>query len=66
MVLSPSLASGGSDIGGPMDSDAEAAVGRLIDKDQIIDLVHHYSYFVDHRLYDEVSPRWWSRSTDNR
>lgn len=37
-----------------MDSDAEAAVGRLIDKDQIIDLVHRYSYCVDHRLYDEV------------
>jgi hypothetical protein len=37
-----------------MDSDAEAAVGRLIDKDQIVDLVHRYSYCVDHRLYDEV------------
>lgn len=37
-----------------MDSDSEAAVGRLIDKDQIIDLVHRYSYCVDHRLYDEV------------
>jgi hypothetical protein len=37
-----------------MDSDAQAAVGRLIDKDQIIDLVHRYSYGVDHRLYDEV------------
>jgi 3-phenylpropionate/cinnamic acid dioxygenase small subunit len=37
-----------------MDGDAEAAVGRLIDKDQIIDLVHRYSYCVDHRLYDEV------------
>jgi 3-phenylpropionate/cinnamic acid dioxygenase small subunit len=37
-----------------MDNEAGAAVQRLIDKDQIIDLVHHYSYFVDHRLYDEV------------
>jgi 3-phenylpropionate/cinnamic acid dioxygenase small subunit len=37
-----------------MDSEAEAAVGRLIDKDQIVDLVHRYSYCVDHRLYDEV------------
>jgi len=36
-----------------MESDA-AAMGRLIDKDQIIDLVHQYSYFVDHGLYDEV------------
>jgi hypothetical protein len=48
------LANGASDLGGPMDSDAEAAVARLIDKDQIIDLVHRYSYCVDHRLYDEV------------
>jgi hypothetical protein len=37
-----------------MDSEDAAAVRRLIDKDQIIDLVHHYSYYVDHRLYDEV------------
>jgi hypothetical protein len=37
-----------------MDSDLEAAVRRLIDKDQIIDLVHRYSYCVDHRLHDEV------------
>ena len=36
-----------------MESDA-AAIGRLIDKDQIIDLVHQYSYFVDHGLYDDV------------
>ena len=33
---------------------ASAAVERLIDKDEIIDLVHRYSYCVDHRLYDEV------------
>ncbi|HEX3839734.1 MAG TPA: nuclear transport factor 2 family protein [Acidimicrobiales bacterium] len=32
----------------------DEAVRRLIDKDQIIDLVHRYSYCVDHRLYDEV------------
>jgi 3-phenylpropionate/cinnamic acid dioxygenase small subunit len=37
-----------------MDSDDTAAVRRLIDKDQIIDLVHRYSYCVDHRLYDQV------------
>ena len=37
-----------------MDSEDAAAVRRLIDKDQIIDLVHQYSYYVDHRLYDEV------------
>ena len=37
-----------------MDSEDAAAVRRLIDKDHIIDLVHHYSYYVDHRLYDEV------------
>jgi 3-phenylpropionate/cinnamic acid dioxygenase small subunit len=37
-----------------MDGDAAAAIGRLIAKDEIIDLVHRYSYCVDHRLYDEV------------
>jgi 3-phenylpropionate/cinnamic acid dioxygenase small subunit len=37
-----------------MDNDDAVAVRRLIDKDQIIDLVHRYSYGVDHQLYDEV------------
>jgi 3-phenylpropionate/cinnamic acid dioxygenase small subunit len=37
-----------------MDSDEIAAIKRLIAKDEIIDLVHCYSYCVDHRLYDEV------------
>jgi hypothetical protein len=37
-----------------MDSEDAGAVRRLIDKDQITDLVHYYSYYVDHRLYDEV------------
>jgi 3-phenylpropionate/cinnamic acid dioxygenase small subunit len=37
-----------------MSSDDAAAVQQLIDKDQIVDLVHRYSYCVDHRLYDEV------------
>jgi hypothetical protein len=37
-----------------MDGDLEASLRRLIDKDEIIDLVHRYSYCVDHRLYDEV------------
>ena len=37
-----------------MDNDDSTALQRLIDKDQIIDLVHRYSYCVDHRLYDEV------------
>jgi 3-phenylpropionate/cinnamic acid dioxygenase small subunit len=37
-----------------MDGDDAAAIRRLIDKDQIIDLVHRYSYCVDHRLYVEV------------
>src|ERR1700685_3265112 len=36
-----------------MDNDI-AGVRRLLDKDQIIDLVHQYSYFVDHGRYDEV------------
>ena len=37
-----------------MESSSTAALRRLLDKDQIIDLVHGYSYCVDHRLYDEV------------
>jgi 3-phenylpropionate/cinnamic acid dioxygenase small subunit len=37
-----------------MDNDEAGALQRLIDKDQVIDLVHRYSYCVDHRLYDEV------------
>jgi 3-phenylpropionate/cinnamic acid dioxygenase small subunit len=35
--------------------DAESVLRRLVDKDEIIDLVHRYSYCVDHRLYDEVA-----------
>jgi 3-phenylpropionate/cinnamic acid dioxygenase small subunit len=35
--------------------DAESVLQRLVDKDEIIDLVHRYSYCVDHRLYDEVA-----------
>ena len=37
-----------------MESDRATSIRQLIDKDQIIDLVHRYSYCVDHRLYDEV------------
>ena len=37
-----------------MDRDEAASIRWLIDKDQIIDLVHEYSYRVDHRLYDQV------------
>ena len=37
-----------------MVSDEPASIRQIIDKDQIIDLVHEYSYRVDHRLYDEV------------
>ena len=38
-----------------MASDEQAALRRLVDKDEIVDLVHRYSYGVDHRLYDEVA-----------
>jgi 3-phenylpropionate/cinnamic acid dioxygenase small subunit len=34
--------------------DLEAAVRRLHDKDEIVDLVHRYSYLVDHQRYDEL------------
>ena len=37
-----------------MVTDDQTALRRLVDKDNIIDLVHRYSYCVDHRLYDEV------------
>jgi hypothetical protein len=32
----------------------ENAVRRLVDKDEIVDLVHRYSYYVDHKLYDDL------------
>jgi ketosteroid isomerase-like protein len=38
-----------------MTIDVQSAMRRLLDKDEIIDLVHRYSYCVDHRLYDEVA-----------
>jgi 3-phenylpropionate/cinnamic acid dioxygenase small subunit len=38
-----------------MNRDESSALRRLVDKDAIIDLVHRYSYCVDHRLYDEVA-----------
>lgn len=33
----------------------EQALQRLVDKDEIVDLVHHYSHCVDRRLYDELA-----------
>jgi len=36
-------------------SDDRRALRRLLDKDAIIDLVHRYSYCVDHNLYDELA-----------
>jgi ketosteroid isomerase-like protein len=35
--------------------DLERTVRRLVDKDEIVDLVHRYSHLVDHRRYDEVA-----------
>jgi hypothetical protein len=37
-----------------MRRDEDSRIRQLVDKDQIVDLVHEYSYRVDHRLYDEV------------
>jgi ketosteroid isomerase-like protein len=37
-----------------MDSDDAVAMARLVAKDEIVDLVHRYSYYVDHRRYDDV------------
>ena len=41
--------------GGLVANDQHDVLRRLLDKDEIIDLVHRYSYCVDHRLYDEVA-----------
>jgi ketosteroid isomerase-like protein len=41
--------------GGAADDDLERAVRRLVDKDEIVDLVHRYSYFVDHKRHDQVA-----------
>jgi 3-phenylpropionate/cinnamic acid dioxygenase small subunit len=38
-----------------MGDDLERAMRRLLDKDEIVDLVHRYSYYVDNKLYDEVA-----------
>jgi SnoaL-like domain len=37
-----------------MATDERNALRRLLDKSTIADLVHRYSYGVDHRLYDDV------------
>lgn len=34
--------------------ETEKALQRLLDKDEIVDLVHRYSYLVDRRRYDEL------------
>ena len=36
-------------------ADPARALRRLVDKDEIVDLVHRYSYFVDHKLHDEIA-----------
>jgi hypothetical protein len=33
----------------------ERTLQRLVDKDEIVDLVHRYSYYVDHRMHDDVA-----------
>jgi ketosteroid isomerase-like protein len=35
--------------------DIERALRRLLDKDEIVDLVHRYSFFIDHQQYDEMA-----------
>ena len=37
-----------------MVTDERSALRRLVDKDSIQDLIHQYSYCVDHRRYDDV------------
>jgi ketosteroid isomerase-like protein len=36
-------------------AEMDKALGRLLDKDEIVDLVHRYSHFVDRKLYDELA-----------
>jgi ketosteroid isomerase-like protein len=36
-------------------TDQGGLLRRLLDKDEIADLVHRYSFFVDQKLYDEVA-----------
>lgn len=43
-----------SRVGGSVDDELTLAVRRLQDKDQIVDLVHRYSYLVDHKQPDEL------------
>ena len=40
---------------GGREDDLHGALRRLRDKDEIVDLVHRYSYCVDHKLHDEVA-----------
>jgi len=42
-------------LGGSMEDDLARSLRQLFDKDEIVDLVHRYSYYVDHRLYDELA-----------
>ena len=35
--------------------DRDRAMQRLLDKDEIVDLVHRYSYLVDHKVHDEIA-----------
>jgi hypothetical protein len=37
-----------------MTTDELNVLRNLVDKDEIVDLIHRYSYCVDHRLYDDV------------
>jgi hypothetical protein len=37
-----------------VEDDIQQAVRRLVDKDEIVDLVHRYSYYADHKFYDDL------------
>lgn len=43
-----------SDLGGAVEDDLARTVRRLQDKDEIVDLVHRYSYLVDHKRPEEL------------
>lgn len=37
-----------------VEDDIQQAVRRLVDKEEIVDLVHRYSYYADHKFHDDL------------
>lgn len=43
---------------GPREDEAPRALGRLVDKDEIVDLVHRRSHLVGHKRYEHWPAQW--------